>query len=182
MGRGAGYGGAERPAGLLSSGTGPFSMAQGAGPRATGVNSLLDLNGAQNPYQNGGVTQNPESVTEEMISELKGYLESPGQDQDRGGDGGGYQSGGGFNTNAPEAPAWMGALSPMALAAYNAMMRNGFDPSAGFYGNPNVAFGSQAWSDSVNANAAARGSRQGDGGGYDVGGVDYGNDAMDYGG
>ena len=184
-GDGAGYGGARQPGGrsggLLSASAGPFSVGQ-SGAQSGG---LLDLNVAQNPFANGGVTQNPQTVTEEMISELKAGLESPGGDQDRGGDDGGYQSGGGFNTNAPEAPAWMGALSPMALAAYNGLMRNGFDPTKGALTDPSLQFGTDGWAKAVNDYAAARAAREGGGGyggGYDVGGVDYGNDAMDYGG
>ena len=87
-GDGAGYGGARQPGGrtggLLGATQGPFSMAQSGG--------LLDLNGAQNPFANGSITPNPQGVTEEMITELKGYLnENQGNDQDRGGDG--YQGG-----------------------------------------------------------------------------------------
>ena len=134
MGRGAGYGGAERPAGLLSSGTGPFSMAQGAGPRATGTNSLLDLNNAQNPYQNGGVTQNPETVTEEMIGELKSYLESPGQDRDQ--TGGGAPMGNTAGWNMPEMPGFMSALSPALAAAYEKMRAMGIANGMGLtYGD-----------------------------------------------
>lgn len=86
-GEGAGYGGARQPGGrsggLLGASAGPFSVSNNAGQSG----GLLDLNGAQNPFNNGGITQNPETVTEEMINELKGYLnEVPGQDQDRGGD------------------------------------------------------------------------------------------------
>ena len=88
-GDGAGYGGARQPGGrtggLLGATQGPFSMAQSGG--------LLDLNGAQNPFANGSITPNPQGVTEEMITELKGYLnENQGNDQDRGGSG--YQGSG----------------------------------------------------------------------------------------
>ena len=88
-GDGAGYGGARQPGGrsggLLGASPGPFSVGQGAQS-----GGLLDLNGAQNPFNNGGITANPQGVTEEMIAELKGYLnETPGNDQDRGG--GGFQ-------------------------------------------------------------------------------------------
>ena len=88
-GDGAGYGGARQPGGrtggLLGATQGPFSMAQSGG--------LLDLNGAQNPFANGSITPNPQGVTEEMITELKGYLnENQGNDQDPGG--GGYQGSG----------------------------------------------------------------------------------------
>ena len=88
-GDGAGYGGARQPGGrsggLLSASAGPFSVGQ-SGAQSGG---LLDLNGAQNPFANGGITANPQGVTEEMITELKSYLESPGNDQGRGGGGSG---------------------------------------------------------------------------------------------
>lgn len=95
-GDGAGYGGMRQPGGrsqgLLGASTGqssgPFSVGQGAQS-----GGLLDLNGAQNPFANGGITANPTTVTEEMISALKAQLDpTPGNDQDRGG--GGYQGSG----------------------------------------------------------------------------------------
>ncbi len=98
-GSGAGYGGpwqaGGRSQGLLGASTGqsagPFSVAQ-SGAQSGG---LLDLNNAQNPFANGGITQAPQTVTEEMISELKGYLnENPGNDRDQTSGGGGYQGSG----------------------------------------------------------------------------------------
>lgn len=56
-GSGGGYGGAVVPGQVSATGQGsPFSVAQGAGAKSTGVNGLLDLNGAQNPYANGLLT------------------------------------------------------------------------------------------------------------------------------
>lgn len=92
-GSGAGYGGPRQPGGrtggLLGATQGPFSMAQSGGQSG----GLLDLNNAQNPFANGGITANPTTVTEEMISALKAQLDpTPGNDQDRGGSG--YQGSG----------------------------------------------------------------------------------------
>lgn len=50
-GSGGGYGGAVQPGGMGQSGQGPFSVARGAQVQ----NPMLDLNGAQNPYTNGGI-------------------------------------------------------------------------------------------------------------------------------
>ena len=50
-GSGGGYGGAVQPGGMGQSGQGPFSVARGAQAQ----NPMLDLNGAQNPYINGGI-------------------------------------------------------------------------------------------------------------------------------
>lgn len=100
----AGYGGSFQPgatnpqrqqsSGLL----GPFSVAQGGGSSG----GLLDLNGAQNPFSNGSVKVNPETVNEQMISDLKqelyGLGNSPGNDA---GDSNGPKGGGSFNGDNP---------------------------------------------------------------------------------
>lgn len=52
VGSGGGYGGARVPGGMTQGGAGPFSVNRGA---VSGQNSLLDLNGAQNPYSNGAI-------------------------------------------------------------------------------------------------------------------------------
>lgn len=52
VGSGGGYGGARMPGGMSQGGAGPFSVNRGA---VSGQNSLLDLNGAQNPYSNGAI-------------------------------------------------------------------------------------------------------------------------------
>lgn len=172
-GSGAGYGGPRQPGGrtggLLGASTGPFSMAQSGGQSS----GLLDLNGAQNPFNNGGITQAPQTVTEEMISALKAQVDpTPGNDQDRGG-GEGYQGGTGFNINSPEAN-WLDAIVPGLSKAYNAAMRNGFDPTPGALTDPSLQFGTDGWSKAVNDYAAARAARGGGGYGGDMLGGDFG--------
>lgn len=98
----AGYGGtnparmrSQAPSGGSGGLLGPFSVAQGGQS-----GGLLDLNGAQNPFQNGGVKANPQTVNEQMIEELKAELglgNSPGNDA---GDNQ-YGGGGSFSGNNP---------------------------------------------------------------------------------
>ena len=168
----AGYGGSFQPgatnpqrqqsSGLL----GPFSVAQGGGSSG----GLLDLNGAQNPFANGSVKVNPETVNEQMISDLKAELglgNSPGNDA---GDGNGPSGNGGsaMNTNAPALPEFASFISPAFVAAYNALMRGGYDPSSA--SKEALAMTNPGWGKAVNDYAAARAARQagaGDGGGVD---------------
>ena len=82
VGSGGGYGGAVVPGGMRQSGTGPFSVAQGAGARSTGVNGLLDLNGAQNPFS--AQNQPPSTQTAAMNPGVGLLGNNPA---DRGGDG-----------------------------------------------------------------------------------------------
>ena len=49
------FGGTQATGRTVQSGAGPFSVAQGAGTRSTGVNPMLDLNAMQNPYSNGAI-------------------------------------------------------------------------------------------------------------------------------
>ena len=101
----AGYGGtnpARQPSaqfgGLLGTSGGPFSVAQGGGQSG----GLLDLNGAQNPFVNGGITQAPETVNEEMIAELKAAIGGGLGDASLGDIGNGPTGGGGsFNGDNP---------------------------------------------------------------------------------
>lgn len=100
----AGYGGTNPARAQPGGGSGgllaPFSVAQG---QSSG-GGLLDLNGAQNPYANGGVAANPQTVSEEMISELKAAI------------GGGLEGSAGNNSGDNNAPgdvyggAWAGGL------------------------------------------------------------------------
>lgn len=175
----AGYGGAHVPRHVNQGLLGPFSVAGGGSSGGSG--GLLDLNGAQNPFANGGVQQNPQTVNEQMIDELKQELGLTGSAGNDSGDNQGNMGNGGsaFNTNAPEMPGWMSLVSPAFVKAYDAMMRSGFNASPEFM--TNQKFGTQAWRDAVNAYAKSRAARQGgDGGGYGLTG-DYGDVQGDYG-
>ncbi len=189
----AGYGGSNAPrqqtqqssggsGGLL----GPFSVAQGGGSSG----GLLDLNGAQNPFANGSVKVNPETVNEQMISDLKAELglgNSPGNDA---GDGNGPSGNGGslMNTNAPALPEFASFISPAFVTAYNALMRSGYDPSSA--SKEALAMTNPGWGAAVNAYSDARAQRQegaGESGGGqlgvggDLGGGTYGGGGIDYG-
>ena len=188
----AGYGGSFQPgatnlqrqqsSGLL----GPFSVAQGGGSSG----GLLDLNGAQNPFSNGSVKVNPETVNEQMISDLKAELglgNSPGNDA---GDGNGPSGNGGslMNTNAPALPEFASFISPAFVTAYNALMRSGYDPSSA--SKEALAMTNPGWGAAVNAYSDARAQRQegaGESGGGqlgvggDLGGGTYGGGGIDYG-
>jgi hypothetical protein len=192
----AGYGGTnparqamQAPSGPSGGLLGPFNVASGGTPSG----GLLDLNGAQNPFANGGVKPNEQTVNEEMIDQLKqelGLGNSPGNDS---GDNQPRSSGGGtnygMNINAPELNPIMSLLSPSFVAAYNAMMRSGYDALPG--SKESQAFGTPGWGAAVNAYADARGQRQAgvgmDGGGGqlgvggDLGGGTYGGGGIDYG-
>lgn len=63
-GSGGGYGGDVRPGGLTQSGQGPFSVARGAQPQQ---NTMLDLNGAQNPYTNGSIKAPEPKATAQQV-------------------------------------------------------------------------------------------------------------------
>lgn len=68
-GSGGGYGGDVRPGGMSQSGQGPFSVARGAQPQQ---NTMLDLNGAQNPFANGAIKPAEQKVYEAVQSGLLG--------------------------------------------------------------------------------------------------------------
>jgi len=163
-GSGAGYGGPRQPGGrsqgLLGASTGqsagPFSVSNGGGQSG----GLLDLNGAQNPFANGGITQAPQTVTEEMISALKAQVDpTPGNDQDRGG---GYQGSG---------KDVFGSIQDMINTPFGAMTV-AMAASLGLLGN--------MYQDPSKVPVE---DRQGvPVGGYNIGGYNYGPNAMDYGG
>jgi len=108
-GSGGGYGGTVRPGGMSQSGTGPFSVAQGAGQRSTGVNGLLDLNGAMNPHMNGGIVAPTATTAAAVTPAATSGLLSNGSGN--GSVGGGSGSGLGGSLSAQQA-----ALSAMALS------------------------------------------------------------------
>lgn len=182
----AGYGGtnpARQPGGvsggLLGTSSGPFSVAQGGGSSG----GLLDLNGAQNPFANGGITQDPETVNEEMISELKKAIESglgnsPGNDS--GNDGGATSGAGGsyagsWSGGLPSIDPKIAAMLGIPGLAYTALQSMG-------WGTPTAA--------QINARSDSRLARQegaGESGGGqlgvggDLGGGTYGGGGIDYG-
>lgn len=159
----AGYGGSnpaqQQPSAPSGGLLGPFSVGSQAAAPSGG---LLDLNGAQNPFAGGGVQQNPQTVNEEMIDQLKqelGLGNSPGNDSgdnQPGSSGGGTNYG--MNINAPALPEIMSLLSPAFVAAYNATMRNGYDASKG--SKEMQPFGTPGWGKAVNDYADARAQRQ----------------------
>lgn len=126
---------------------------------------------------------------------LTGLLEAPGSSGGGGRDveqsAGAPSNSTGYNTNAPAmSPAitaalsatGMGFMSPLAKMAYDAVARNGFNATPGAITDPSLTFGSSAWGDAVNANAAARAARQAGAGDGLLGGPDYGGFANDFGG
>ncbi len=173
----AGYGGSNAPrqqtqqssggsGGLL----GPFSVAPSGGQSG----GLLDLNGAQNPFANGGVTANPQTVNEQMIDELKAELElgnSPGNDAgDSNGPGDVY--GGAWGGGLPNLDPKIAAMLGIPGLAYTALQSMG-------WGTPTAA--------QINARSNSRLARQagvGEGGdsGFDpgVGGLDAGGSPDGY--
>ena len=123
---------------------------------------------------------------------LTGLLEAPGSSGGGGRDveqsAGAPSNSTGYNTNAPAmSPAitaalsatGMGFMSPLAKMAYDAVARNGFNATPGAITDPSLTFGSSAWTNAVNANAAARAARQagaGDSfGGGIIGDVSFGD-------
>ena len=89
VGSGGGYGGARMPGGMSQGGAGPFSVNRGA---VSGQNSLLDLNGAQNPYSNGAI-QAPKAAAP-AVSAQGGLLGTNQGNYGHDGSTGGTQSGG----------------------------------------------------------------------------------------
>lgn len=170
---------------------GPFSV---GGGQAAPTGGLLDLNGAQNPFSGGGVEQNPQTVNEEMIDQLKqelGLGNSPGNDSGDNQPGGGGVGGSNYGTNgnAPALNALMSTLlGPAFTSIYDATMRNGYDQLPG--SKEQQAFGTPGWGKAVNDYAAARAQRQAGVGeqtggqmgiGGDLGGGTYGGGGIDYG-
>jgi hypothetical protein len=158
----------QQPSGGSGGLLGPFSVAQGG---QTSSGGLLDLNGAQNPFANGSVKVNPETVNEQMISDLKAELglgNSPGNDAgDGNGPSGGYAGawGGGLPNLDPKIAAMLGIPG----LAYTALQSLG-------WGTPTA--------EQINARSKSRLARQagvGDGGGgYGLAG-DYGELGGDFG-
>jgi hypothetical protein len=160
----AGYGGgtsarrgSPMPSGVSGGLLGPFSVGGGSAAPSGG---LLDLNGAQNPFANGGVTANPQTVTEEMIDTLKqeiGLGNSPGNDAgDSNGPGGQYA--GAWGGGLPNLDSKIAAMLGIPGLAYSALQSLG-------WGTPTAA--------QINARSNSRLARQA---GVGEGGGGYGTD------
>jgi len=177
----------------------PYSGGWRFGDRPTSVEALYQGNSGISPdflKQVAALAQDPskQGLLDQAVTAkpLQGLIDAPGST----GWGGDSQQGpsqsasdrSGYNTNsapvsggllsAALTPLGLGAIGPLAANAINSMTRNGFDPTKGAITDPSLAFGSAAWADAVNANAAARAAREaGVGAVYGGPGGGWGNDS-----
>lgn len=152
-------------------------------PQAISNDFLKKVAALQDPAKQGLLDQATTATP------LSGLLDAPGSDRGRDVEqsAGAPSNSTGYNVNGPAmSPAMtaaagsvLGPIAPLAKMAYDALARNGFNATPGAITDPSLTFGSGAWTNAVNANAAARAARQagaGDSfGGGIIGDVSFGD-------